>query len=167
MRASCANYVIMRKYARLFGVGNLAEGTGRALDPILKAARSPILYGLLCWVAGDCTERRSSIYGTAQRRLLTDLLGAVGEDVEIEPPFHCGYGTQLVIGTDVYINVGCVVLDCAQVMIGDRALFGPGVHIYTAGHFALPIPALIAGADGARPLPRQAATLALAAFGLA
>src|SRR6266536_3780055 len=34
----------------------------------------------------------------------------------------------------VYINVGCVVLDCVQVVIGDRALLGPGVHIYAATH---------------------------------
>jgi maltose O-acetyltransferase len=27
-----------------------------------------------------------------------------------------------------------VVLDCAQVVIGDRALLGPGVHIYAATH---------------------------------
>src|SRR5205814_10719777 len=70
----------------------------------------------------------------ARRRLLVELLAAVGEDVEVEPPFHCDYGTQLVIGAGVYINVGCVVLDCAQVVIGDRALLGPGVHIYAATH---------------------------------
>jgi maltose O-acetyltransferase len=70
----------------------------------------------------------------ARRRLLTQLLTTVGEDVEIEPPFHCDYGTQIVIGAGVYINVGCVVLDCAQVVIGDQALLGPGVHIYAATH---------------------------------
>src|SRR5213596_1308358 len=65
---------------------------------------------------------------------LNGQLAAVGEDVEVEPPFRCDYGTQLVIGAGVYINVGCVVLDCAQVVIGDRALLGPGVHIYAATH---------------------------------
>jgi maltose O-acetyltransferase len=69
-----------------------------------------------------------------RRRLLVELFAAVGDDVEIEPPFHCDYGTQILVGADVYANVGWVVLDCARVEIGDRVLLGPGVHLYAATH---------------------------------
>jgi maltose O-acetyltransferase len=69
-----------------------------------------------------------------RRRLLVELFAAVGDHVEIEPPFHCDYGTQILVGADVYANVGCVVLDCARVEIGDRVLLGPGVHLYAATH---------------------------------
>ncbi len=69
-----------------------------------------------------------------RRRLLVELFAAVGDHVEIEPPFHCDYGTQILVGADVYANFGCVVLDCARVEIGDRVLLGPGVHLYAATH---------------------------------
>ena len=72
--------------------------------------------------------------GVERRRLLVELFAAIGDDVEIEPPFHCDYGTQIIIGTGVYANVGCVVLDCARVEIGDRTLLGPAVHLYAATH---------------------------------
>jgi acetyltransferase-like isoleucine patch superfamily enzyme len=63
-----------------------------------------------------------------------ELFAAVGDDVEVELPFHCDYGGQITVGAGVYVNVGCVVLDCTRVEIGDRALLGPGVHLYAATH---------------------------------
>ena len=58
----------------------------------------------------------------------------------VEPPFRCDYGSNIVIGGNFYANYDCVILDCALVTIGDNVLFGPGVHIYTAGHPAHPEP---------------------------
>jgi len=66
--------------------------------------------------------------------LLAELLGEVGADVLVEPPFQCDYGSQIQIGDQVAINFNCVVLDCASVRIGDHALLGPSVQIYTAEH---------------------------------
>lgn len=61
------------------------------------------------------------------------LFGAVGS-VIIEPPFYCDYGTNMFIGHGVFFNFDCVVLDPAEVHIGDNVLFGPAVQIYTATH---------------------------------
>jgi maltose O-acetyltransferase len=72
----------------------------------------------------------------AARRLelLRELLGAVGTPVEIEPPFACDYGANVFVGDGLYVNFGCVILDCARVNIGRNVQIGPGVHIYTAYH---------------------------------
>src|SRR4051812_36672197 len=57
--------------------------------------------------------------GSAVRAVLTDLLGAFGEESVIRPPFHCDYGYQTVIGARVFANFGLVCLDVARVTIGD------------------------------------------------
>jgi maltose O-acetyltransferase len=54
------------------------------------------------------------------------------------------------VGTNFYANFGCVLLDCAEIRIGNNCFLAPGVKIYTAAHpldavkrrsveFALPI----------------------------
>jgi maltose O-acetyltransferase len=68
-----------------------------------------------------------------RQRLLSELFGAE-TDAWIQPPFFCDYGTNIVLGTKVFFNFNCVVLDCAKVTIGDNVLFAPSVQIYTATH---------------------------------
>lgn len=67
-------------------------------------------------------------------RLLRALLPRAGANLWIEPPFFCDYGSNIALGERVFFNVGCVVLDVAEVVVGDRVLFGPGVHVYAATH---------------------------------
>lgn len=43
------------------------------------------------------------------------LFKSVGKNVWIEPDFRCEFGKNITIGSDVYINFGCVILDCGQV----------------------------------------------------
>jgi len=69
-----------------------------------------------------------------RRRILCELLGRGGEDVSIQPPFYCDYGSNILLGAKCYFNFNCVVLDVCQVKIGDYSLFGPAVQIYTATH---------------------------------
>ena len=66
--------------------------------------------------------------------LLRALFGSLGENVWIEPPFYCDYGSQIFLGDGVFINIGCVILDGARVQLGQNVLLAPGVHIYTASH---------------------------------
>lgn len=67
------------------------------------------------------------------RPLATRIFG-VDTDVYITPPFYCDYGTHIQLGTRVYFNFNCVILDVAPVSIGNHVLFGPGAHVYTAMH---------------------------------
>jgi maltose O-acetyltransferase len=69
-----------------------------------------------------------------RRRILRELLGAVGPGVYIEPPFWCDYGRNIALGDRVYFNFNCTILDPAPVTIGSDVFFGPNVQVYTATH---------------------------------
>lgn len=69
-----------------------------------------------------------------RRSILMQLLGGVGEDVWIEPPFFCDYGENVYIGAHSFVNVNCVFLDSAEIHIGSNALIGPAVQFLTAFH---------------------------------
>lgn len=66
--------------------------------------------------------------------LLQDLLGKTGENVWIEPPFHCDYGWNIEVGDNFFANYNLTILDVGKVKIGDNAQIAPNVSIYTAGH---------------------------------
>ena len=74
----------------------------------------------------DEKEKRSSI--------LSNLIPGAGTGLWLQPPFYCDYGTNIKIGEKVFFNFNCVVLDVAEVTIGNRTMFGPNVQIYTATH---------------------------------
>ncbi|AHY47586.1 Acetyltransferase (isoleucine patch superfamily) [Rubrobacter radiotolerans] len=67
-------------------------------------------------------------------KLLAELLGSIGPQTEIKPPFLCDYGAHIYLGRETFINYECVILDTGRVEIGDRVQIGPGVHIYAADH---------------------------------
>lgn len=69
-----------------------------------------------------------------RRRILRELLGAGGDDVWIQPPFFCDYGSNIFLGKKCFFNFNCTVLDVCAVRVGDHTLFGPAVQIYTATH---------------------------------
>ena len=45
----------------------------------------------------------------ARTALLRELFGAVGENVHIDTPFHCDYGKNIFIGSDVIININLYI----------------------------------------------------------
>lgn len=65
---------------------------------------------------------------------LKALLALAAEDAFIEAPFHCAYGMNIELGSRVYLNAGCTILDTARVSIGSGSMLGPGVHVYCAEH---------------------------------
>ncbi|SHH17364.1 maltose O-acetyltransferase [Geodermatophilus nigrescens] len=75
-----------------------------------------------------------------RRRLLEQLLGAVGEDTEIRPPLHVDYGTSIRIGARCFANFGLVALDVAAITIGDDVQIGPNVQLLTPTHPVEPGP---------------------------
>ena len=66
--------------------------------------------------------------------LLQELLGSVGEDVVIMPPFRCDYGSQIEIGDHFFANYDCLFLDVCPITISDHVMLGPRVCLYTAAH---------------------------------
>src|SRR5215218_10283468 len=71
---------------------------------------------------------------TKRREILRSLFAAGGDNVSIQPPFFCDYGSNIYLGNNCYFNFNCIILDVCPVHIGDHSMFGPGVHIYTATH---------------------------------
>jgi maltose O-acetyltransferase len=66
--------------------------------------------------------------------LLQQLLGEVGRQSIIEPPFYCSYGENTYLGDHVFLNSLCTILDNNEVRIGNHVMLGPVVQIYTAAH---------------------------------
>ena len=69
-----------------------------------------------------------------KRQILKYLFGRVEDGIKIEAPFFCDYGFNIKVGKNFYMNFDCVILDCAEVEIGDNVLCGPKVQIYTPCH---------------------------------
>ena len=68
------------------------------------------------------------------RKILSELLGSMGEEVIITPPFWCDYGYNIIIGENFYSNHNLVILDPAKVSFGDNVFIGPNCGFYTAEH---------------------------------
>lgn len=97
------------------------------LDPELSRERQRCRE--LCKLLNDSREDQQE----ERRRLIAELLG-YPSDAWIQPPFFCDYGYNIALGSKVFFNFNCVVLDVMRVAIGNNVLFGPSVQIYTATH---------------------------------
>ncbi len=99
-------------------VGSEIAADGRRAERLLQAYNTTD--------AGDFGRRRT---------LLAELLlGAVGDEVVVRPPFHCDYGYNIRIGRGSFVNFNCVFLDVASIVLGENCQVGPAVQIYTADH---------------------------------
>lgn len=76
------------------------------------------------------TENRDAI--------LRELLGGIGDNVEIDTPFHCDHGNNIFLGNDVIIGMNCTFVDNAEIHIGKRVLIASNVQFYTSSHPVLP-----------------------------
>ncbi len=99
-----------------------------ASDPVLSSERKStrLLFQEINQLSDDHAEKRI--------RLFLELLGDVGENLMIEPPFYCDYGYNIHLGDNVYMNFNCCILDVMEVKIGNNAFLGPNVQIYAATH---------------------------------
>ncbi|MDR9826985.1 sugar O-acetyltransferase [Vibrio sp. FNV 38] len=87
----------------------------------------------------DCFNRLPLGDKEQQTQIIRALFGAAGDNVSVKRNFWCDYGINIKVGHNFYTNHDCVILDCAEVNIGDNCLIGPQVGIYTACHPLDPI----------------------------
>jgi len=71
---------------------------------------------------------------TKARKAIYQQLFAQSSSAYIEPNFFCDYGSNIFLGEKFYANHNCIILDCAEVRIGNRVMFGPSVQIYATTH---------------------------------
>lgn len=121
----------------------LAGETYNCLDSDLEAERQKTKELLRLYNLTEAIAERQTI--------LMQLLGQIGQNSIIEPPFYCSYGQNIYIGDYVFLNVSCAVLDCNEVYIGHHVMIGPAVQIYTAAHL-LQAEARIQGWEVAKPI---------------
>ena len=76
----------------------------------------------------------SPLEAAIRRRILGELLGSLGENTEIRPPFYCDYGFHTHIGARTFVNFGLAALDVAAIIIGDDVQIGPYVQLLTPTH---------------------------------
>ena len=93
-----------------------------AADPELVAERA------------HCEQVLRDYNTRGEASVLQGLLGAVGKDSYIRPPFFCDYGYNITLGDNVFMNFNCVVLDVVPVTIGDRVQMASAVQLLAADH---------------------------------
>jgi maltose O-acetyltransferase len=121
----------------------LAGESYNCLDPDLEVERQKAKNSLRRYnLTESITERQT---------ILQQLLGKIGDNSIIEPPFYCAYGQNIYIDDYVFLNVLCNILDCNEVRIGQHVMIGPGVQIYTAAHH-LRAETRIQGMEVAKPV---------------
>jgi len=76
----------------------------------------------------------------AARVLLAELLGSVGEGVELRPPLFVDYGSNITIGARTFVNYHLTALDVARITIGEDCQIGPNVQLLTPTHPVEPGP---------------------------
>ncbi|QFS82231.1 Maltose O-acetyltransferase [Roseivivax sp. THAF40] len=76
-----------------------------------------------------------TVYGDEGRdAILSDLLGQLGEKCAIRAPLYVDYGYNITIGSGVFLNYSCYLLDAAPIIVGDGCDIGPFVQLLTADH---------------------------------
>lgn len=70
----------------------------------------------------------------AQRAVLEELLGKIGDNVSIEAPLMVDNGFNIELGSNVHIGHNFIVLDSAKVTIGNNVFIDANVHITAVGH---------------------------------
>jgi maltose O-acetyltransferase len=66
--------------------------------------------------------------------ILKSLFRRTGKKIHVEPAFRCDYGENTMVGENFYANFNCVILDAAEVRIGNNCFMAPQVGIYTSTH---------------------------------
>lgn len=67
-------------------------------------------------------------------KILTELLGHVGEGSWIMPRFQCDYGYLISLGSNSFLNYDAILMDCAPITIGNDVSIGPRAQLLTALH---------------------------------
>lgn len=74
------------------------------------------------------------------RPMLSELLGAVGEGVDLRPPVYVDFGSNISIGARTFVNYNLTALDVAPITIGEDCQIGPNVQLLTPTHPVEPEP---------------------------
>lgn len=97
-------------------------------DAGLQEKRSHAMH--LIWQLNQTDPADTNAYTKA----IESLLGKVPEGLGLLTPFYCDYGYNIKLGSDVFINLNCYMMDGAMITIGNNVFIGPYCGFYTANH---------------------------------
>lgn len=72
-----------------------------------------------------------------RNHIIRSLLGSCGENIRVNQLIFVDYGCNVSLGSNSLINMNCTLLDTGKITIGESALLGPDVKIYTRSHCRL------------------------------
>lgn len=87
----------------------------------------------------------------AHLAILRELLGEMGRETVITPPFWCDYGYNITVGDFFYSNHNLIITDGARVAFGDHVFVAPNGCFTTAEH-AIDPEMRKAGIEVAKPI---------------
>lgn len=70
----------------------------------------------------------------AAQEILHEMLGHVGDHVDVRPPIYLDYGTYVTLGDGVFINYGLQAADVCRITLGNDVQIGPNVQLLTPVH---------------------------------
>lgn len=70
----------------------------------------------------------------AQQEILANLLGKMGKECVITPPFWCDYGYNISVGDYFYSNHNLIIQDGVSVSFGNNVFIAPNCCFTTAEH---------------------------------
>jgi acetyltransferase-like isoleucine patch superfamily enzyme len=71
----------------------------------------------------------------AVRAVFSKITGRTADETfRLVPPFYTDYGKNIHVGSRVFINHSCTVMDIERVEIGDDVMIGPNVSLIAGGH---------------------------------
>ena len=91
------------------------------LKPMLKAE-------ILLWILNRTPEWRIK----KRRAIIKKLLDVKEPIYEVVSPFHCQYGKNIHVGKNFFSNYNVIIMDHADVFIGDDVFIAPNVLIAKA-----------------------------------
>lgn len=97
-------------------------------DPELTAAR------VAAMDLADQLNQTPYADADGRERLLGQLVGHLGSDVEVLSPFMVDYGSNVSLGDGTFLNHGAYLMDGAPITIGSHCFIGPNFGAYTAQH---------------------------------
>lgn len=86
-----------------------------------------------------------------RRTLLAEVVGSLGDGVEVRSPLHVDVGTNLHLGDGTVVNANLVALDRAPIRVGAGVQVGPNVQLLTPVH-PLDVEKRRDGWEGAAPV---------------
>lgn len=106
------------------------------MKEINNPAKKEFFYKMLKSEILQRSFNRTAVWNLPKRNwLLRRLLGSIdGSPYLVQIPFHCSYGCNIHIGKNFFSNNNCVMMDNAEIRIGDNVMLAPNVTITTVNH---------------------------------